>query len=73
MDLFCERFKQLKKTKKVTYPQLAEYLCLKPRSVKCYASGEAKPDYFKLLALADYFAVSIDYLVGRTDNPEVNK
>ena len=26
-----------------------------------------------LVALADYFGVSIDYLVGRTDNPEVNK
>ncbi len=27
----------------------------------------------KLVAIADYFEVSIDYLVGRTDNPEINR
>lgn len=71
MDIFCERFKHLKEAKNVTYPQLADHLGLKPRSVKCYASGEAKPDYYKLIALADYFNVSIDYLVGRTDCPDI--
>lgn len=69
MDIFCERFKYLKELKNTTYPQLAEYLGLKTRSVKCYASGESKPEYFKLIALADFFDVSLDYLVGRSDDP----
>ena len=69
MDIFAERFKSLKDKKGATYPQIAEYLGLKQRAVKCYASGEAKPDYFGLLALADYFDVSLDYLVGRSDEP----
>lgn len=38
-----------------------------------YESGERTPTYEALFALADYFGVSIDYLVGRTDNPEINK
>jgi len=35
--------------------------------------GERRPTYDMLIKLADYFDVSLDYLVGRTDNPNVNK
>lgn len=70
MDIFCERFKDLKNSKGFTYPKLAELLGLNPRTVKGYASGTIKPDYFKLIALADYFDVSLDYLVGRSDIQE---
>ena len=38
-----------------------------------YEYGERKPSFDMLIALADYFDVSIDYLVGRTDNPKVNR
>ena len=69
MDILCERFKTLKEQNNVTYPQIALHLGLKSRAVKCYASGESKPDYYGLIALADYFDVSIDYLVGRSDDP----
>lgn len=69
MDIFCERFKVLKKQNKLTYPQIAEHLNLKLRTVKYYASGGIKPDYYGLIALADYFDVSLDYLVGRSDDP----
>ena len=70
MDIFCERFKELKQSKNFTYPKLAELLSLNPRTVKGYAAGTIKPDYFKLIALADYFDVSLDYLVGRSDDPK---
>lgn len=53
-----------------TYPQIAEHLKITPRTVKGYAAGTIKPDYFKLLALADFFDVSLDYLVGRSDVKE---
>ena len=64
MDIFSERFKKLKEAKQSTYPQIAEYLHLQPRTVKGYASGDIKPDFHKLSALATYFNVPIDYLVG---------
>ena len=70
MDIFAERFKSLKEAKALTYSQIAEHLGLKQRAVKCYSSGEAKPDYYGLIALADYFNVSLDYLCGRSDVPE---
>jgi transcriptional regulator with XRE-family HTH domain len=70
VEIFCERFKELKAQKNLTYPQIGEYLGLQPRTIKLYASGGAKPDYHGLIMLADYFDVSIDYLVGRSDVPE---
>lgn len=36
-------------------------------SISRYETGVRKPDYDTLIQLADYFDVSIDYLVGRTD------
>lgn len=37
-----------------------------------YESGERLPTYENLLALADFFDVSVDYLMCRTDNPAIN-
>jgi transcriptional regulator with XRE-family HTH domain len=69
MEIFCERFKELKVQKNLTYPQIAGHLGLQPRTIKLYASGGAKPDYHGLIMLADLFGVSLDYLVGRSDDP----
>ena len=73
MDMFCQRFKELKLSKKVTYQQIADILNVKMRTVQYYVSGHLKPEYYGLIALADYFNVSLDYLVGRSDNPKINK
>lgn len=40
-------------------------------SVSRYETGEREADYDTLIAFADYFGVSVDYLLGRTDNPKV--
>lgn len=69
MDYFCIRLKELKEERKVTYQQIADYLGITLRHAKSYTAGEAKPDYYKLIALADYFQVSLDYLTGRDDVP----
>lgn len=42
-------------------------------SVSRYENGEREADYSSLIAFADYFDVSIDYLLGRTDNPKTNR
>ena len=42
-------------------------------SISRYESQVLEADYETLIAIADYFDVSIDYLLGRTDNPKVNR
>lgn len=42
-------------------------------TISRYETGEREADYATLIAIADYFNVSIDYLLERTDNPVMNK
>lgn len=48
---------------------LAMELNMNQNSISRYETGEREADYKTLIALADYFNVSIDYLLGRTDDP----
>lgn len=48
-------------------------LHLNQNSVSRYETGEREADYATLILFADYFNVSIDYLLGRTENPKMNK
>ena len=49
--------------------EMAEVLGLKERSYQCYEYRERYPDVPGLVAIADFFDVSLDYLVGRDDVP----
>ena len=69
MYVFDQRLKALRKEKGVTQKQLAKAIGLTERGLQGYEIKDRKPGYDALIALADYFDVSIDYLVGRTDNP----
>ncbi len=59
----------MRKAKRITQQRLAMDLNLNQNSISRYESGEREADYKTLIALADYFHVSIDYLLERTDNP----
>ncbi len=67
------RLRELRKKHKLSQLKLAMDLGLNQNSISRYESGEREADYATLICLADYFNVSIDYLLGRTDNPNVNK
>ena len=73
MITFCEHLRSIRKLNKCTQKQVASGIDVTERNYQYYESGEREPSMQSLIALADYFGVSIDYLVGRTDNPEVNK
>ena len=73
MDNVSSRIILLRKTHDLTQKQLAENISVTEIAVQNYESGRRKPAFDILISLADYFNVSIDYLVGRTDNPDVNK
>jgi XRE family transcriptional regulator len=73
MRLFPNRLRDLRKSKKVFQKEIAALLDISDRQYRDYEAGKVDPPTSKTIALADYFNVSIDYLVGRTDNPEINK
>lgn len=63
------RLRQLRKERGITQLKLAMDLNMNQNSISRYETLEHEADYSTLIALADYFNVSIDYLLGRTDNP----
>ncbi|MEF2811625.1 MAG: helix-turn-helix transcriptional regulator [Oscillospiraceae bacterium] len=66
---FGERLKQLRAVKNLTQKQLAIETETSERGIQNYEMGIRKPAFDVLIALADYFDVSLDYLVGRSDDP----
>ncbi len=63
------RLKELRKKKGITQQKLALDLNMNQNTISRYETGEREADYATLILIADYFAVSIDYLLERTDNP----
>lgn len=70
MNDFATRLKELRKEKGLTQKQLAEQTEMSERGIQNYELGERKPAFDVLIALADYFDVSLDYLCGRSDVKE---
>ena len=73
MSSFCERLNDLQTKSGVLKRDIAKIVDVSVMAYYRYETGDRNPPLPTLIALADYFGVSIDYLVGRTDNPEVNK
>ena len=67
------RLKELRKQKKLTQLKLAMDLNLSQNTISRYETGEREASYNELIKIADYFNVSVDYLLGRTDIPDINK
>lgn len=68
---FNERLKSLRFQNGVTQKAIAEGIGVTPVSVQRFEYGTARPKLETVIKLADFFNVSIDYLVGRTDNPQI--
>lgn len=68
-----DALKRFRKQYKVTQKQAASVAGVAERVYQSYEYGKVVPTASVLIALADAFAVSLDYLVGRTDNPEINR
>ena len=65
MFYFGAQLKELRKALGITQKQLAKELGASERGIQQYELGERKPTYDMLIALADYFDVPVDYLLGR--------
>ena len=66
------RLKEIKK-RGITQLKLAMDLNISQNTISRYETGEREADYATLIRLADYFNVSLDYLLKRTDDPTFYK
>lgn len=61
-------------TKKgISQLRLATDLNTTQNTISRYETGEREPGIDELIKIADYFNVSVDYLIGRTENPKMNR
>ena len=67
------RLKEIRKSKGVSQLKMAIDLNTNQNTISRYETGEREPGINELIQIADYFNISIDYLLERTDIPEVNK
>lgn len=64
------RLKEIRNDRGVSQLKLALDLNMNQNSISRYENGVREADYQTLIAFADYFQVSLDYLLERTDKPE---
>lgn len=64
---FKTRLRQLRTERKLSQEELGKELHLGTSAISMYERGEREPDFEKLGMIADFFNVSIDYLLGKSD------
>ena len=67
------RLNELRKKKGISQLRLATDLNTTQNTISRYETGEREPGIDELIKIADYFNVSVDYLIGRTENPKMNR
>jgi transcriptional regulator with XRE-family HTH domain len=68
---FPERIIQLKTDRDLLQKDIAAAIGLSLRAYQYYEKGQKEPTLSVLVRLADFFDVSLDYLVGRSDDPQM--
>ena len=65
-----QKLRELRKQNKLTTTDLANIIGCSNPTITHYERGDRSPDPKTLLKLADYFKVSVDYLLGREGTPQ---
>ena len=68
---FCQKLLQLRSEKKVTQEAVATACGMTLRQYQRFEKGEQKPGFDNLRNMADFYGVSVDWLMGRTERREV--
>lgn len=71
--MYFQRLKDLREDKDMKQVQIAELLGIQQTVYSRYERGFQNIPIEHLIFLADYYNVSTDYILGRTDNPKTNK
>lgn len=70
--MFAEKIRALRKERKLSQAEVAKEVGMSARGYQDLELG-AKPGFDNLLHIADFFDVSADWLMGRTENRDVNR
>lgn len=73
LGVFQQRLRMLREKQRRKQYVVSELCGLNRSTIRRYERGEMGPSVEALISIADYFEVSTDYLIGRTDNPKINK
>lgn len=73
MDEFPVRLRRLRERNRLKQYKLSELCGLSSDMVRKYESGKVKPSMDALIVISEYFEVSTDYMLGRTDYPGILK
>jgi len=71
MPDIADRLKKLRKARGVTQKQVSTAIGLTENNYQSFEYGTYRPSHDSIIKLADFFDVSTDYLLGRTDNPKM--
>lgn len=69
MDSLNAQFKKIRLERGFTQKQVADGIGISEVGLQNYENGRRKPAFDVLISLADFYDVSLDYLVGRSDDP----
>ena len=67
------RLREIRRAKGISQLKLAMDLNMNQNSISRYETGGREPGINELIQIADYFNVSVDYLLGRTSNPNMHE
>ncbi|MBQ8944414.1 MAG: helix-turn-helix transcriptional regulator [Clostridia bacterium] len=67
-----KNLKLLRNEHKISQQKLAEAVGVSQQSINKYENQSVEPEIAVLIKIADYFSVSVDYLIGRTSSPDFN-
>lgn len=70
-DNMLKNLKALRMQAGISQQQLADVIDVSQQSINKYENHNTEPDISTLIALADTFETSVDYLIGHTDIPHV--
>lgn len=71
--LIGEKIKELRKNKKISQEQLGNAVGVSKMAISYFEKGKKAPSRETLEKIADYFDVTTDYLLGRSEDPELNE
>ena len=71
--VFAERLKEAKTLRKTTLPKIASQLMLQDSVVRDWAAGHHSPDIYYLIRLSNVLNVSVDYLLGISNDSEIHQ